>query len=83
MRGWGNRSSHAFGQTGAALEHSTCVALEPRCCCSNPVRSLRRLEASAISWRIHVRKPSTHVLMPPKLGALREVAHDNNYGCVL
>ncbi len=35
------------------------------------------LEASAISWRIHVHKPSTHVLTPPKLGALREVARDN------
>ena len=41
------------------------------------VRPLRRLEASAISWKIHVHKPSTHVLMPPKLGALREVACDN------
>ncbi len=45
--------------------------------CSNPVCSLRRLEASAISWKIHVHKPSTHVLTPPKLGALRKVACDN------
>ncbi len=39
------------------------------------------LEASAISWKIHVHKPSTHVLTPPKLhvGALREVARDNIY----
>ncbi len=26
---------------------------------------------------VHVHKPSTHVLTPPKLGALREVARDN------
>ena len=26
---------------------------------------------------VHVHKPSTHVLTPPKLGALREVACDN------
>ena len=35
------------------------------------------MHESAISWRIHVSKPSTHVLTPPKLGALREVARDN------
>ncbi len=34
-------------------------------------------EASTISWRIHVRKPSTNVLTPLKLGALGEVARDN------
>ncbi len=33
-------------------------------------------------WRIHVRKPSTNVLTPPKLGALREVARHNIY-CIL
>ena len=60
----------AFGQRGAALKRSTCVALE----FWHPPR---RLEASTISWRIHVRKPSTNVLTPPKLGALREVARDN------
>ena len=38
---------------------------------------LHRLEASAVSWRIHVHKPSTHVLTPLKLGALREMACDN------
>ncbi len=68
MSGWGN--SRAFGHRGAALERSACVALESRC-------SLRRLEASAILLRIHVRKPSTNVPTPPKLGALREVARDN------
>ncbi len=33
------------------------------------------------SWirKVHVNTPSTHVLMPPKLGALREVACDNIY----
>ncbi len=41
------------------------------------MHSLRRLEASAILRRIHVRKPSTNVLTLPKLGALREVARDN------
>ncbi len=35
------------------------------------------LEASATSWEVHTSKPSTHVLTPPKLGALREVARDN------
>ena len=38
---------------------------------------LRRLEASAASWEDHTGKPSTHVLTPPKIGALREVARDN------
>ena len=28
---------------------------------------------------VHVDKPSTYVLTPPKLGALREVARDNMY----
>ena len=37
----------------------------------------RRLEASAASWEDHTGKPSTHVLTPPKIGALGEVAHDN------
>ncbi len=41
------------------------------------VRSMHRLEASALTWRIHVHKPSTHVLTSPKLGAGREVARDN------
>ena len=31
-------------------------------------------------WEVHVNKPSTHVLTPPKLGALREVARNNIYG---
>ena len=44
---------------------------------NGPVHSLCRLEASAILWRIHVRKPSTNVLTPLKLGALRVVARDN------
>ncbi len=30
-------------------------------------------------WEVHGRKPSTYVLKPPKLGALREVACDNIY----
>ncbi len=33
--------------------------------------------ASAALWEDHTDKPSTHVLMSPKLGALREVARDN------
>ena len=33
--------------------------------------------ASVVLWEVHVSKPSTHVLTPPKLGALREVARDN------
>ena len=39
--------------------------------------SSHRLEASAALWEVHVDKPSTHVLTPLKLGALREVARDN------
>ena len=38
---------------------------------------LDREEASALSWKIHAHKPSTHVLTPSKLGSLREVACDN------
>ena len=41
--------------------------------------SPRRLEASAALWEDHTSKPSTHVLTPPKRGALREVARDNIY----
>ncbi len=37
------------------------------------------LEASAALWEDHADKPSTHVLTPPKLGALREVARDNTF----
>ena len=48
-------------------------------CRGPPLREFVNLEASAISWRIHVHKPSTHVLTPLKLGALREVARDNIY----
>ncbi len=29
------------------------------------------------SWDVHASKPSTHVITPLKLGALREVARDN------
>ena len=36
-------------------------------------------EASAALWQVHNDKPSTHVLTPPKLGALREVARDNMF----
>ncbi len=36
-----------------------------------------RLEASAVLWDAHVGEPSTHVLTPPNMGALREVARDN------
>ncbi len=38
---------------------------------------LHRLEASAVLWDVHAGKPSTHILTPPKIGALREVARDN------
>ena len=41
---------------------------------SNPV-----LEASFALWEVHVSKPYTYVLKPPKLGAIKEVAHDNIY----
>ncbi len=41
--------------------------------------SLRRLETSAALWADHIGKLSTHVLTPPRLGALREVARDNMY----
>ncbi len=37
-----------------------------------------REEASAVSWEDHIHKPSTHVLTPPKLGALREMACYNS-----
>ncbi len=36
-----------------------------------------RLEASFALWEVHIGKPSTYVLKPRKLGALREVAHNN------
>ena len=32
---------------------------------------------TAVSWDIHVGEPSTHVLTPPKIRALREVVRDN------
>ena len=35
------------------------------------------MEASTVSWDVHAGEPSTHVLTPPKIGALREVARDN------
>ena len=35
------------------------------------------MEASAALWEDNADEPSTHVLTPPKLGALREVACDN------
>ena len=38
-----------------------------------------RLEALVALWEVHGSKPSTNVLMPPKPGALREVACDNIY----
>ncbi len=41
-----------------------------------------RLEASFALWEVHVCKPSTYVLKPPKLVALREVARDNIYRSV-
>ncbi len=41
------------------------------------VTSSHRLEASFALWEDHASKPSTNVLTPPKLGALREVAGDN------
>ena len=37
----------------------------------------RRLEASFALWEVHLCKPSTNVLKPLKLGALREVARYN------
>ena len=43
----------------------------------------RRLEASAASWEDYTGKSSTHVLTPPKIGAFREVAHDNMYAIYL
>ncbi len=36
-----------------------------------------RLEVLSASREVHVFKPSTIVLTPPKLGALREVVCDN------
>ena len=45
------------------------------CCPGTPMLLLGL--ASALSWKIHAHKPSTHVLMPLKLGALREVARNN------
>ncbi len=39
-------------------------------------------KASAASWEVHASKPSTHVLTPPKLGALREVARDNIFNFI-
>ena len=37
------------------------------------------VEASAVSCDVHAGEPSTHVLTPPKIGALREVTRDNIY----
>ncbi len=62
-----------------------------RDCCANDSQWLvfvncvihsDRLEASFALWEVHAYKPSTNVLTPLKLGALREVARDNIFACL-
>ena len=45
-----------------------------------PVGHDRRFASFAL-WEVHVFKPSSYVLKPPKLGALREVTRYNIVAC--
>ncbi len=63
------------------INGSTCKQgeLKDIYCRGPPLRGFAKLlvHERLWKWKIHAQKPSTHVLTPPKLGALREVARDN------